>query len=415
MKRVLERIKIKHLFFALLILLRVVFVYYATKYEPTYLKKDSNHYLVLSESIRNYFFNDNLSDYWMPSTRTMGYPIILTIIGKFLSVENYLYLNLLVDFASSLVLFRLMGQFTENKSIQYLGLVLFLANPNVLISSSQIMTESVSLLFLLLSFSYLIKGDKRSILIAGLAIGIFSFMKPMGHVLLLLEILIGAYWFRFRLKKILLLSCIPIACLFGASFNNYIQYESFFYSTSSYFHLQWFNGASSALCERLDFNQLEVIEPGYVFDEWKKTLDSETISNTGLFINELKESSTDGILNNIRCKFVSVFHSIVWNFFGVRSTNWSETYLNSSISRGVVYYSYSYVLLSAISLFYVIFKKNRAYLYPIVFFILMYTLITSITLPYGNARTRVLIEPLLVIINSFFLYELGFQKKEAED
>ena len=415
MKRVLERIKTKHLFLALLILLRIIFIYYATKYEQTYLKKDSNHYLILSESIRNYFFNDELKDFWMPTTRTMGYPIILSLLGKISNVENYLYINLIVDLTSSVVLFKTIGQLTENKSVQYLGLVLFFVNPNVLISSSQIMTESLSLLFFLLSFCFLIRGDPRSILIAGLSIAIFSFMKPMGHLLLFLAIIVGAYWFRFRLKKILLLSCIPVVCMLGVSYNNHLQYESFFYSTSSYFHIQWFNGASSALCNKLDFDQLEVVEPGYVFDEWKKTLDNETLSTSGLFIDELKESSSDGLFKNIRCKFISVSHSIVWNFFGVRSANWSETYLSSSFVKSVIYYSYFYVLLSASSLLYFVFRERRPSLYPIIFLIVAYTLITSITLPYGNARTRVLIEPFNVIITSCLLYEISFKKREVNE
>ena len=413
MKRDLAKINTKYLLLTVLIFLRVIFIYYATKYEPTYLKKDSNHYLILSESIRNYFFNDELTDYWMPTTRTMGYPILLSLLGKIVNIENYLYINLIVDLISSVILFKIIGQLTENKFIQYLGLVLFLMNPNVLISSSQIMTESLSLLFFLLSFRYLFKGDTRSILIAGIYIGIFSFIKPMGHILLLLAIIVGAYWFRFRLKKILLLSCIPVVCMLGASYNNYLQYESFFYSTSSYFHIQWFNGASSALCNKLDFDQLEVVEPGYVFDEWKKTLDNKTLSTSGLFIDELKESSSDGLFKNIRCKFISVSHSIVWNFFGVRSANWSETYLSSSFVKSVIYYSYLYVLLSASSLLYFIFSERRPSLYPIIFLIVAYTLITSITLPYGNARTRVLIEPFNVIITSCLLYEISFKKREV--
>ena len=37
---------------------------------------------------------------------------------------------------------------------------------------------------------------------------------------------------------------------------------------------------------------------------------------------------------------------------------------------------------------------------------------TSITLPYGNARTRVLVEPFIVIVMSYLLYELSIKKKQ---
>ena len=412
MKIALNKINRKQLLIAVLILVRLIFIYFATKYEATYLKKDSNHYLILSESIKDYFFNDDLEEFWMPTTRTIGYPFILSLLGKVTGIGNYIYFNFIVDLFISIVLFRTIGQLTKNRSIQYIGTALFLANPNVLISSSQVMTESLGTLFFLLSISYLIKRDSRSIVLAGISIGLFSFIKPMGHVLLLLSIVIGVYWFKYNLKQVILLSCIPILCMIGTSYNNYVQYESFFYSTSSYFHLQWFNGASDALCNKIDFNQLEVNEPGYVFDEWKNQLDSKTLSSSGLFIEALKDSSTIGIADNIRCKSISTFHSVIWNFFGVRSTNWSETYLNSFLVSGIIFYSYAYVLFSAFAFLYFILSKKQALLNPIIFIVSSYTLMTSITLPYGNARTRVLVEPFIVIVMSYLLYELSIKKKQ---
>jgi len=176
--------------------------------------------------------------------------------------------------------------------------------------------------------------------------------------------------------------------------------------------LQWFNGASDALCNKIDFNQLEVNEPGYVFDEWKKELDSKTLYNSGLFIEALKDSSTIGITENIRCKSISTFHSMLWNFLGVRSTNWSETGLNSSLITGIIFYSYTYVLFSAFAFIYFLLSKKHLFLNPIIFIISSYTLITSITLPYGNSRTRVLIEPFIVIVMSYLIYELSIKKKQ---
>ena len=62
MKIDLNKINRKQLLIAVLILVRLIFIYFATKYEATYLKKDSNHYLLLSESIKDYFFNDDLEE-----------------------------------------------------------------------------------------------------------------------------------------------------------------------------------------------------------------------------------------------------------------------------------------------------------------------------------------------------------------
>ena len=383
-----------------LVFLRLAFLFSSTKHETTYLKKDSDHYLELADSIKFYFFNDSLRDYWLSTYRPMGYPIILNFLDTITSVPNFIYINFLGDIGTAVFVYKIVEGITDNTLTKYMSVILFFLNPNVLLSSSQIMTESLSLFFLTGSIYFVIN---KKILLAGLFIAIFSLFKPMGHVLLILIIIVCFFWLRYNKKELLLLSVIPILCLSLISINNQIQYESFFYSTSPYYHLQWLNGASEALCEELNFDQMEVIEPGYIFEGWKENLDPIIIQNSGLFIEKLKEDSRNRTWKNIECKGASSIHSLVWNSFGVRKAHWNETHLAKSVLNVLIYYSYFYVLLCMASLFFALFNFKEKKLRSIIYFVATYLLASSVTLPYGNSRTRLLIEPLLVIILSFYI------------
>ena len=47
--------------------------------------------------------------------------------------------------------------------------------------------------------------------------------------------------------------------------------------------------------------------------------------------------------------------------------------------------------------------RENINLRSIIYFVVTYLLASSVTLPYGNSRTRLLIEPLLVIVLSFYI------------
>ena len=66
----------------LLILVRVLFLQIATKSTSIYLTKDSDHYILLSKDIEYFFFNDNLSNYWLIAFRLPGYPVLLNIFSR---------------------------------------------------------------------------------------------------------------------------------------------------------------------------------------------------------------------------------------------------------------------------------------------------------------------------------------------
>ena len=92
----------------LLILLRIAFLNFASKYKTIYLTKDSDHYIELSQDIPFYFFNDSLVDYWLSTFRLPGYPLIINIFTKFFDINLGIYLNLIADLISVFLLYKLL-------------------------------------------------------------------------------------------------------------------------------------------------------------------------------------------------------------------------------------------------------------------------------------------------------------------
>jgi len=169
--------------------------------------------------------------------------------------------------------------------------------------------------------------------------------------------------------------------------------------------MQWFNAASENICENYDFNQLEVSEPGYVFENWLLENNLERESDSKILINKLRESSKIGLFNNIHCKLISLSRSTLWNMFGVRGSNWENISSNYHIYLVTRLFSLIYVTAINFSLLKAILSKNKSpFLMRLLLIIVGYILVSSI-LPFGNSRTRVLIEPFLIIVflNSFKL------------
>ena len=191
---------------------------------------------------------------------------------------------------------------------------------------------------------------------------------------------------------------LPTLLISGLYINNYIQYESGFYSTSSYFHLQWYNKASESLCEDFNFNKLEVSEPGYVFENWLQENNLDKKSESQILINMLKENSRDGLINNLHCKTISSIRSILWNMFGIRSSNWENTNLNEFIIQIVKISSFIYAIIMNLSFLRLLISRSNNQLTSQVLLISCIYIITTSILPFGNSRIRVLLEPFLIIL-----------------
>ena len=113
-----------------------------------------------------------------------------------------------------------------------------------------------------------------------------------------------------------------------------------------------------------------------------------------------------------RCKVASIVRSTTWNLFGIRGSNWNNSFIEQPYLNLVKLFSLFYVVLINLIFILTLFaKKNKGYLFYLLLIIFYLTLISI--LPYGNARTRVLIEPYLIIIfacNVQYLIKNTFKK-----
>lgn len=395
----------------LLVLVRIYFLYTSFNFESMVFTKDSFHYIEISKDFFSKYINGKNDNFWVYTFRLPGYPFILLLINSISEVRYVIYINLIFDLISSIYIFKFLYKFSKSTITSYFGVVLFLLNSNILISSTQIMTESVSTALLLVSVFYIDQNSMSKNLISGISLGLFSLIKPLGIYILFLFIFYKIFYFRKKIKEIIIFSFIPLCLISLIYANNYQNYNTFFYSTSSYFHTQWFNDASDALCEELNFNQLRVSEPGYKFELWKESNNFDSFTNPEIFINTLRNDSNKNVFRNIDCKIISVSRSIAWNMFGIRQSNWNNSFLNQSSINIVKIYSLFYVTCINFVVLFTIFKSIKSKHSYLIYLIIFYLAMTSI-IPFGNARIRVLIEPYLVIL---FVLNLGNFVKPFQD
>lgn len=396
---------------ALIVILRIYFLYSAFNFESMVFTKDSFHYIDISKDFFSKYINGKNENFWIYTFRLPGYPLILLLINTISEMRFAIYLNLIFDLISSIYIFKFLYKFSKSILTSYFGVVLFLLNSNILISSTQIMTESISTVLLLVSIFYIDQNSIPKNLISGTSLGLFSLIKPLGVYILILFICYKIFYFRNKIKEIIIFSFIPICLISLIYTNNYQNYNIFFYSTSSYFHIQWFNDASDALCEELNFNQIRVSEPGYKFESWKELNNFDSSTNPEIFISTLRNDSNRAVFKNIDCKIISASRSIAWNMFGIRQSNWSNSFLNQSSINLVKIYSLIYVSCINFVLLFSIFKSIKSKHSYLIYLIIFYLAMTSI-IPFGNARIRVLIEPYLVIL---FVLNLGSFIKPFQD
>ena len=377
-----------------LILIRVWILQISLKSKNIYLTKDSDHYIELSEDINYFFFNDNLVNYWLSTFRLPGYPIVLNIFSNFFDIKYAVYINFVADLVTLFILYKLLSMYFES-NFMYIGCILFLTNTNILMSSTQIMTESLSTMLLIATFYYF---KNKKYIFSGIFIALLSIFKPLGIYLVLMYVLLLIFENKNFTKKILKLIIFPIIIISGIYVNNLIQYESGFYSTSSYFHLQWFNEASESICKNYDFNNLNVSEPGYVFENWLEMEGLSKTSESEFLIDSLKTDASSNLFENIHCKAISMVRSSIWNMFGIRSSNWNNFDFNNFSLIIIKGFSLIYAILMNLSVLKTLLRKNREQIvFQVLLITLFYILVNSI-LPFGNSRTRVLIEPMLVFL-----------------
>jgi Gpi18-like mannosyltransferase len=389
-----------------LIFSRFLFLIYASKLEKIYLTKDSDHYLELSSNISYYFLNDNLNDYWLSTFRMPGYPLLINIFHKIFDVNLLIFVNFIADLLTLYLIYKILFKYYDS-TIACIGCIIFLINPNSLISSTQIMTESISTTLLFTSFYFF---DEKKYTFSGLSVGLLGIIKPLGLYVVFFYLILLILRRNKKLTNYFKIALFPVILIGSVYVNNYIQYETSFYSTSSSFHMQWFNTASNNICKNYDFNELEVSEPGYVFENWLLENNLSKQSDSKILINKLKLDSKIGFFKNVHCKLLSISRSTVWNMFGIRGSNWESISDNNYVYLSIRLFSLIYVSLINFSLLRMVLSKNKSdFLLGLLLITVGYIVVSSI-LPFGNSRTRVLIEPFLVII---FVCSLRFKNVKS--
>jgi len=384
--------KLAKILISILISFRIFFLNYASKFENIYLKKDSDHYIKLSNDISYSFFNDNLYNYWLSTFRMPGYPLILNVFHKIVDTRFLIYINFIADLITLWILYKVLNKYVNEKYV-YVGLILYLLNPNALISSTQIMTESISTTLFFVTFYFFVE---KKYVFTSFSLGLLGIVKPLGHYLLFLFLLLLLLKKNKSIINYLKISIFPIIFIGFILVNNYIQYESTFYSTSSYFHLQWLNEASKSLCNNGDFNNPIVSEPGYVFENWLHKNNLTTKSESSILIKKLKNNASNEVLENLSCKAYSMARSSVWNLFGIRRANWSDVGLDYTTLNITLIFSLIYTVLINLSLTFSLYRAVKNKKIDLNLIIIIFYIIISSTLPFGNSRTRVLIEPFLI-------------------
>ena len=388
-------------FIIFLVVVRVLFLISIFNDFSIILTKDSTTYLRLSQDIQYFYFNDNLNDFWASTFRPIGFPLTLSIFGLFFEIKYFVFLNLIFDLITSRFLFMIISKII-NVNYANVGVIIFLLNLNILISSSQVLTESFTLMLITGSLYFLIT---KNIFFSGMFLLMFSTVKAYGLYFYILFFVVYIFVYKFSFKKLLYFSIFPIVTFIPILVNNYIQYEKVFITTSSSFHLTYLNNASKQLCKDINFENEIISDPSWSRDNFINSLSPKEIKNSEKFISALEKRGSEDLLNNINCKFLSIFRSIFYQMFGIRSSNWGVIY-EGNIFTVIATISVFYVLVSNFSLIFYLFIKKTKELNIFYSFATLHILICSI-IPYGNPRFRVLIETSLIILILYNLKHLN--------
>ncbi len=383
-----------------LVIARFIFLLNSYNNDEIILSKDSMSFLTLSGDISFYYFNDNLNNFWASTFRPIGFPIILNIFTSIFDYKYFIFLNFFFDLITCFYLFRIVSMILDDEYAK-ISSILFLINLNVLVSSTEILTESISLLFFTISIYYLLN---KNIYMSGFFLSLFSLIKPYGLYFFISFFIILLLIHKLSAKKMILFSFFPLFTFLPILVNNYIQYEKAFISTSGSFSILYLNDASEQLCKEIDFENEIVSNPTWTQNNFNDSLTSDEITNSRKYIEALNTKATNGLFRNLECKAISVMRSAYYQLFGIRSSNWNNI-ISGTGFYAIAAFSALIVIISNISFVsYLFIKKNKSV--NIVYFLTMLHILICALIPYGNSRFRVLVEPLLIVLILYFLHYL---------
>ncbi|TRW22972.1 glycosyltransferase family 39 protein [Flavobacterium zepuense] len=193
--------------------------------------KDSEGYQLLGKRLANF----NLMGY--DGTRSPGYPLLLTLAGNYLPLA--IVYQMLLGLVTAVYLYKTLCLIHVNKKAALYLTLLLNSFIHVIFYEAAILTESVTLLFMTLSFYYTFKllystFKFKDILVFGLILGWFILIKPF--YIFLPFLIYGIYTikdFTFSriINKVLLITVFPLISFLGWSYVNKVN-TGYFVSTT---------------------------------------------------------------------------------------------------------------------------------------------------------------------------------------
>lgn len=159
----------------------------------------------------------------MPSVG-MIYYLGLFILSKENALSLVLIFQILIDILATTLLFDLAYKIFKRQSIALLAFSFYLLFPYSTVFSLRVNTESLACSFLVFSFYFLVKSQKKHLFLSGLFMVFSIFLRPF-LIALLIPLIVYFFLNRTGLKKIIFYS-IPITLVFSSwMIRNYLVFE----------------------------------------------------------------------------------------------------------------------------------------------------------------------------------------------
>ncbi len=223
---------------------------------------DSISHLIIARKI--YDWQDpgleQLGTVWLPLSHLLfALPATLDIL--FFTGFVALVINVPATILSSIVLYRLLLNHTDNRKAFFLTL-LYPFNPNTIYLSITAMTESLLILFFVLSAFYLLRVNSNSkyMIFCALSIALATLVRYEGWFLPLFTLFYSIrYYFLYKRYDVLLYSLISfIGIVIWLSWNIYYYNDPFEFMNSEFYSASW-QAANRDISKSLLFNPINVI------------------------------------------------------------------------------------------------------------------------------------------------------------
>lgn len=452
-KKIINNKKNLLIIFLISFLIRAFFfVFILEKNNACWVCKDSFEYntvavnIALNNSITN---SEGISSFY----RVPGYSVFLGLIYKIFDINiiKALFTQIfLVSFIPILIYYLSLILFPENILLAYLSSIVSVFNFSFVFNSGLLMSDSLFILFLLL---FLIFFYKNLYIFSGLFLGIASLIRPVGVYLVILSIiLIFCYLNSPRSSRVFLRKqkCIEglilfLSWAFIVSFwlirNFCLTGNIFFHTMSGYHFLSYYAVEVYSKANNMHFY--------LVRDKFLNEYESKVKEQEFLFNKKLNDLDKEIIAQNIANKYIQKYKLISLK---VAIVNMIKTVLSLNSSYIVfidqkefkeykpcdtlfarfkrllfpdlkhkfylIFIYWELVFLSFILLGFSMFFISSLFNYKIflnyIGLYLFIFLFIFLTLGSGVARLRLPIEPILIILSSYFWIEFYKSVKQKK-